>query len=94
MVKPLIKPLGNKVLVKPIPKQEKTTAGIIIPAVINKDLEEGEVMAVAESVINITPGMKILYPSRAGVSLMHNDVNYKFLSGPIISDPGEIIAII
>jgi chaperonin GroES len=89
-----IVPLGNKVLVKPLPKQERTTAGIIIPAVINKDLEEGEVINVAIDVINIKTGDKILYSTRVGFSLLHEDVNYKFLNGPTAKDPGDIIAII
>lgn len=79
---------------KPLPKQEKTTAGLIIPSVINKDLEEGEVMAIATAVINIKPGDKVLYSSRVGVSLLHEDVNYKFINGPTEKDPGDIKAII
>lgn len=89
-----ILPLGNKILVKPEQQQEKTAGGLIIPAVINKDLEEGIVISVADSVINVEVGMKILYPSRAGVSILFEQQSYKFLSGPTNTDPGEIIAII
>jgi chaperonin GroES len=94
MVKPKITPLGNKVLIRPLVKQEKTSAGLIIPAVINKDLEEGLVISVSEEVINISPGDKILFSARAGVNLLYNEVNYKFLNGPTPTDPGEIIAIL
>ncbi len=87
-------PLGNQVLVKPLPKQERTSGGLIIPAVINKELEEGEVIAIAAAVINIQIGNKILYPARAGVQLHHEDINYKFLNGPTEKDPGDIKAII
>lgn len=89
-----IVPLGNQVLIRPLPKQEKTTGGLIIPAVINKELEEGEVIAIASAVINVKPGDKVLYSSRVGVPLLHHDVNYKFISGPTEKDPGEIKAII
>lgn len=87
-------PLGNQVLVKPLPKQERTTGGLIIPAVVNKELEEAEVVAIATAVINLKPGDKILYSTRVGVPLLHNDVNYKFISGPTDKSEGDIKAII
>ena len=86
-------PLGNQVLVRPLPKQEKTSGGLIIPSVINKELEEGEVIAIAEAVINIEVGSVILYPTRAGIPLLYDDVNYKFLNGPTITETGDIKAI-
>lgn len=89
-----IQPLGNKILVKPEQQQEKTAGGLIIPAVINKDLEEGIVIVISDNVINIKVGDKILYPTRAGVHILYEQQNYKFLSGPTNTDPGEIIAII
>lgn len=89
-----IKPLGNKVLIQPLQQQEKTAGGLIIPAVINKDLEEGIVISVGDSVINIPVGSRILYSSRGGTALMYEQKNFKFLNGPTVTDPGEIIAII
>lgn len=87
-------PLGNQVLVKPLVRQERTSGGIIIPGVINKELEEGEVIAIATAVINIKPGDKILYSTRSGVPLLYNDTNYKFLNGPTEKSEGDIKAII
>lgn len=87
-------PLGNQVLIKPLPKKEKTSGGLIIPAVVNKELEEGEVIAIADAVINVKPGDKVLYSARVGVALQHGDINYKFLSGPTAKDSGDIKAII
>ena len=87
-------PLGNQVLIKPLARQEKTSGGLIIPAVINKELEEGEVVAIATAVINVKPGDKVLYSARIGVPLLHEDTNYKFIAGPTEKDPGEIKAII
>lgn len=89
-----IVPLGNKVLIKPLPKKEKTTGGLIIPTVIQQELEEGEVIAIGSSVINIDKGNNVLFTSRTGIPLLHNDIHYKFLNGPTEKDPGEIIAII
>lgn len=87
-------PLGNQVLVKPLIRQEKTSGVIIIPGIINKELEEGEVIAISSAIINIKPGDKILYGSRVGVPLLIDDTTYKFLSGPTESNEGEIKAII
>lgn len=87
-------PLGNQVLVKPLPKQEKTTGGLIIPAVVNQDLEEGEVIAIADAVVNVKPGDKVLYSTRVGVAMHHQDVNYKFISGPTAKNEGDLKAII
>lgn len=42
-----IKPLGDRVLVRPISKEEKTKSGIIIPDTATKEKpEEGEVLTV------------------------------------------------
>lgn len=87
-------PLGNQVLVKPLVRQERTSGGIIIPGVINKELEEGEIVAIASAVINLKPGDKILYSTRVGVSLLYDDTNYKFLNGPTEKSEGDIKAII
>ncbi len=42
-----LKPLGDRVIVKPITQEEKTQSGIIIPDTANKEKpEQGEVLAV------------------------------------------------
>lgn len=87
-------PLGNQVLVKPLQRQERTTGGIIIPGVINKELEEGEVIAISSAVVHLKVGDKILYSTRAGVPLLYEDTNYKFLCGPTEKSEGDIKAII
>jgi chaperonin GroES len=86
-------PLGNRVLVRPLPKREKTTGGLIIPVSINKELEEAEVIKTGEAVINVKPGDVIIYQSRSGTPILIEDVTYKFLIGPSTTDTGEIIAI-
>lgn len=87
-------PLGAQVLVKPLPKKEKTSSGLIIPVNVNSDFEEGEVIAVAQAVITVKPGDRILYTTRTGTPLLYQDVNYKFMNGPTEKDPGDIKAII
>lgn len=94
MVKPNIKPLGNKILVLPDKKQEKTHGGLIIPLVVNKDLEEGMILLKSPDVLHVNEGDKILYPAGAGTTITIDNINYKFISGPLKDAPGDIIAII
>lgn len=42
-----LKPLGDRVIVKPVTDEEKTVAGIILPETVDKERpEKGEVIAV------------------------------------------------
>jgi len=44
-----IQPLGDRVLVKPIPSETKTKSGIIIPETVEKEKpDQGEIVAVGE----------------------------------------------
>lgn len=89
-----ILPLGNRILVHPQKKQERTTGGLIIPTTVNKDLEEGIVISTGELIINVKNGDRVLYQSRSGIPVLVEDITYKFLTGPTATDTGEIIAII
>lgn len=86
--------LGNKILVKPLPSQEKTSGGLIIPAVINKEVERGQVIEISDEVKHINVGDILLYSSRSGTCILIDDITFKFLNGPTNNDQGEILAII
>lgn len=90
--KNLPKPLGSKVLVLPEKRQEKSQGGLIIPVVVNKDIQEGSVVAASPDVLHITTGDKILYPSGAGIPITIESVEYRFINGPVKDAPGDIIA--
>lgn len=48
-----IKPLGDRVLIEPMSKEEKTKSGIYLPETIDKERpEQGKVLAVGEGKIN------------------------------------------
>lgn len=94
MVKPNIKPLGNKILVLPAKKQEKSHGGLIIPVVVNKDLEEGTILLLSPDVLHVGEGDRILYPAGAGTPITIDNITYKFIAGPVKDAPGDIIAII
>lgn len=86
--------LGNKILVEPVKRQETTQGGLIIPVVVNKNVEEGVVLSVSSDVLHINRGDTILYPSGAGIPITIDNVNYKFISGPVKDSPGDVIAIL
>ncbi|MEK7078100.1 MAG: co-chaperone GroES [Patescibacteria group bacterium] len=48
-----IKPLGDRVLIEPMSKEEKTKSGIYLPETIDKERpEQGKVLAVGEGKID------------------------------------------
>ncbi len=62
-----LRPLGDRIIVKPVAKEEITKAGIILPDTVDKERpEQGEVMAVG-------PGKLLENGSRAPVSLKVGD---------------------
>ncbi len=44
--KAALRPLGDRVVVKPVPRDEKTASGIILPDTVQEKPQEGEVVAV------------------------------------------------
>jgi chaperonin GroES len=62
-----LRPLSDKVIVKALPKEEMTKAGIILPETVGKERpEQGEVIAVG-------PGRLLDNGSRAAMSLKVGD---------------------
>lgn len=65
-----IKPLADKVLVKPISKEETTESGIIIPDTATKEKpEQGEVLAVGPGELN-EKGERIAMSVKVGDKVM------------------------
>ncbi|MBI2607941.1 MAG: co-chaperone GroES [Candidatus Doudnabacteria bacterium] len=85
-----IKPLGNRVLVKPLTQEEVTKSGIVLPDTAEKEKkEQGEVVAIGDGEkikkLNLQIGDKVLFGKYAGdeVEMESPDgkgkVEYKFL---------------
>jgi len=73
-----VKPLADRVLVKPAAAEEKTKSGIIIPDTAKEKPMQGEIIAVGQGKVSedgkLTPlqvkvGDKILYGKYAGTEL-------------------------
>lgn len=83
-----IKPIGDRILVKPMRQEEVTKSGIVLPDTAEKEKkEEGEIVAVGEGEkikkLNLKVGDKVLFGKYAGdeveVSEDGEKVEYKFL---------------
>ena len=84
-----LRPLGDRVLVKPIEQEEQKRGGIIIPDTAKEKPQEGEIIAVgpgkvAESgekiAMNVKVGDKVLYGKYGGTEVKLDDVDYLIMS--------------
>ncbi|MBN2394977.1 MAG: co-chaperone GroES [Candidatus Atribacteria bacterium] len=86
-----IKPLGDRILVKPMVVEEKTKGGIVLPDTVSKEKPQvGEVLAVGPGrtndegktfPMNIKKGDKVVYAKYSGTDLKDDeDEDYLLLS--------------
>jgi chaperonin GroES len=70
-----LRPLGDRVVVKPTPREEMTKTGIVLPDTAKEKPQEGEVLAVGPGRIlddgkresmDVQVGQKVLYAKYAG----------------------------
>ena len=75
-----IKPLADRVLVKPAAAEEKTVAGIIIPDTAKEKPLKGEVLAVGNGTKDeemiLKEGDEVLYGKYSGTELEYEGVKY------------------
>ncbi|WGH25568.1 MAG: co-chaperone GroES [Candidatus Shikimatogenerans bostrichidophilus] len=87
-----VKPLNDRVIIKPLPVEDKTSTGIIIPETAKKKSEKGIVFAVGPGKKNykmtVKKGDKVLYGKYSGTDLKINKKKY------IIMHESDIYAII
>lgn len=81
----MIRPLGERVVVKPLPLEEVTKGGIVLPDTAKEKPQEGEVVAVGSGrlldngtrvAIDLKVGDKILFSKYAGNEVKINEVEY------------------
>ncbi len=87
-----IKPLADRVLVKPAPVQEKTVSGIIIPDSAKEKPLQGEVVATGNGTKDeemiVKQGDNVLYGKYSGTEVEFGGVKY------LIMRQSDILAII
>lgn len=88
-----IRPLGDRVLVKPLKEEEVTKSGIVLPDTVDKEKKtEGEIIALGDgeklSKLNLAVGMKVLFKKGWDDDVKFNGEDFKILNHD------EVIAVI
>ncbi|MDR1942567.1 MAG: co-chaperone GroES [Endomicrobium sp.] len=85
----MIRPLGEKILVKPAEVKEVKKGGIIIPDTAKEKPQEGEVVAVGRGkktedgkiiALDVKVGDKVLYGKYSGTEVKFDDKEYLIMS--------------
>lgn len=85
----MIKPLGDRIVIKVIEDNEQTTGGIFIPDSAKEKPQKGEIVAVGLGKMNdkgerepmdVKVGDIILYAKYSGTDIKIDGVEYKILS--------------
>ena len=85
MVGMKIKPLGDRVLIKPCEEKEKTKGGIVLPDTAKERPQEGEIVAVGEGrrtdegkrvSLSLKVGDKVLYGKYSGTEITVDGEEY------------------
>ena len=84
-----LRPLGDRVVVKPTPREEKTKSGIVLPDTAKEKPQEGEIIAVGPGKIlddgkrepmDVQVGQKVLYAKYAGTEFKVEEVELLIVS--------------
>ncbi len=85
-----VRPLGDRVVVKPAEREEKTKGGIFLPDTATKERpQEGQVLAVGEGrrddsgklvPMNVKVGDRVLFAKYSGTEFKIDDVEYLILA--------------
>ncbi len=85
----MLKPLGDRIVIKVIEDTEQTSGGIFIPDSAKEKPQKGEVTAVGQGKLNdkgerepmdVKVGDTVLYAKYAGTDIKIDGVEYKILS--------------
>lgn len=75
-----LKPINDRVVIKPAPAEEKTKGGIIIPDTAKEKPQRGEVVAVGPgkegNLMTVQVGDIVLYGKYSGQELSYEGVDY------------------
>jgi chaperonin GroES len=82
-----IKPLGDRVVIKVLDKEEKTKGGIVLPDTAKEKPQKGEVIAVGTGEIidgkkvplEVKVGDKVIFSKYAGTEVKIDDEEYLIL---------------
>ncbi|MBH5320041.1 co-chaperone GroES [Paenibacillus sp. GSMTC-2017] len=80
----MIKPLGERVLIEPIAKEETTASGIVLPDTAKEKPQEGKVIAVGSGTLKdgvrvaleVKEGDRVLFSKYAGTEIKYEGKEY------------------
>lgn len=81
----MIRPLGDRVLVEAIAREEKTASGIVLPDTAKEKPQEGKVVAVGSGTLNkdgqrvpleVKEGDRVLFSKYAGTEIKYDGKEY------------------
>jgi chaperonin GroES len=84
-----LKPLGDRVVVKPTPREEMTKSGIVLPDTAKERPQEGTILAAgpgrilddgSREAMDVSIGQKILFQKYAGTEFKLDDEELLILS--------------
>ncbi len=77
-----LRPLGDRVVIKPTPREEMTKSGLVLPDTAKEKPQEGEIIAVGpgrflddgtREQMDVKKGQKVLYAKYAGTEFKVDD---------------------
>lgn len=83
-----LKPLGDRVVIKPQPREEVTKSGIVLPDTAKEKPQEGLVVAVGpgrmledgkRAAMEVSEGDRVIYAKYAGTEIKLDDEEYLIL---------------
>jgi chaperonin GroES len=83
-----IRPLGDRVLVKPLSRETVTKSGIVLPDTAKEKPQEGEILAVGpgkvldnvkRTALEVSAGQKVLFARYAGTEVKVENEEYLIL---------------
>ena len=84
-----LRPLGDRVVIKPTPREEMTKSGIVLPDTAKEKPQEGEVLAIGPGRIDdngnrvpldVKVGDRVIYSKYGGTEIKHSGEEYLILS--------------
>jgi chaperonin GroES len=84
-----LRPLGDRVVIKPLEREEVTKSGIVLPDTAKEKPQQGEVMAVGPGrvldsgdrvAMDLKEGDRVLFAKYAGTEFKHEDSELLILS--------------
>ena len=85
----MIKPLGDRVVIRVLEQEEKTASGIFLPDTAKEKPSQGEVVAVGSgklqdngtrTPLEVSVGDKIIFSKYAGTEVIYEGVDYLIVS--------------